>query len=279
MKQRRKLILAFGAGALLTPFYTFGQTKAAPPLAGKLLITGSSSMAPLIQILAERFQQRHPGVTITVESGGSSRGVTDTIERKSDIGMVSRELNADEQALFAIPVARDGVVFAVHKSNAVVGLSKVQALAVVTGKITNWKALGGVDATIDLIVRPPRHGSPSILAEYLGIPVASIASARALGDNPVVIKYVSENQHAIAFLSTGAVDAALKKKLLVKPLRLDGKIPGAASIRDGSWPLSRPLNLVTRSVPTGLAQAFVQFALSSSSKSAILDNDFVPYTN
>lgn len=261
------------------PLAAFAQGTASAPLAGKLLITGSSTMAPMVEELGRHFRTRHPGVVITVEAGGSGRGVADALEGKADIGMASRELNPKEKALFAIPIARDGVAFVVHKANPIGGLTRAQLLAVFTGKTADWKALGGPAARIEVVTRRPGHSSLEIVSHYLGIAPEAIKAAHVVGDNAEVRRLVAANRNAIGFLSAGVVDDAVQKGMPLKPLALDGLTPGIGSVRDGSWPLSRPLNLLTRRVPAGAAKAFIEFALSPASREVILEHDFVPYLN
>ena len=261
------------------PLPGFAQGTASAPLTGKLLITGSSTMAPMVEELGKRFRARHPGVVISVEAGGSGRGVADALEGKADIGMASRKLSQKEKALFAIPIARDGVAFVVHKDNPVGGLTRMQALAVFTGKTADWKALGGAAARIEVVTRTPGHATLEIVPRYFGIAPEAIKAAHVMGDSAEVQRLIAANRNAIGFLSTGAVDDAVQKGQPLKPLALDGKAPGSGSIRDGTWPLSRPLNLVTRRVPAGAAKAFIEFALSRAAREAILEHDFVPFSD
>lgn len=272
---RREFLLCLLLAA--APLTGLCQGTASAPLAGKLLITGSSTMAPLVEDLAKRFRARHPGVAITVETGGSGRGVGDALAGRADIGMASRELSPTEQALFAIPIARDGVAFVAHKDNPVKGLTRAQAIEIFTGKIANWKSLGGADARIDVVSRPPGRSTMEIVPHYLGIAVAEIKAAQLIGENDDLARYVAANRNAIAFLSVGAADDATQKGRQLKPLALDGIAPGIGSVHDGSWPMSRPLNLLTRRVPAGAAKAFIEFALSPAAREAILEHDFVPY--
>jgi phosphate transport system substrate-binding protein len=271
------IAVALGTALAWFPAPCFAQGTAAATLTGRLLITGSSTMAPMIEDMGKRFRVRHPGVVITVEAGGSGRGIADALEGKADIGMASRELAAQEKALFAIPIARDGVVFAVHKDNPIRGVTRAQLLAVFTGKTARWKAIGGRDAPIEVVTRTPGHASLEIVSHYFGIAPDAIKAAGMIGDNAEVLRLVAANRDAIAFLSVGAVDASVQKGLPLKPLALDGIAPGIGSVRDGSWPLSRPLSLLTRRVPTGLAKAFIEFALSPAAREVILQHDFVPY--
>ena len=260
------------------PLAAFAQATVSAPLSGKLLFSGSSTLAPVVKDLAKLFRIQHPGVAIIVEKGGSGRGVADAREGKSDIGMASRELNPNEKALFAIPIARDGVVFVVHKDNPVRGLTRAQALEVFTGTITNWKALRGRDAPIEVVTRAPGRSSVEIITHYLGITPEAIKAAHVIGDNDDVIRLIAANRNAIAFLSVGAADRA-EEHLSIRALALDGIAPGIGSVRDGTWPLSRPLNLLTRRVPAGVAKAFIEFAISPGARPVLLEHDFVPYSN
>lgn len=272
---RRAFLLSTLFAAM--PWSALAQAASGTPLTGKLLITGSSTMAPMIEELARRFRARHPGVAITVEAGGSGRGVSDALHDKADIGLASRELTAKEKALFAIPMARDGVVFVAHKDNPVGALTRAQAIEVFTGNIVNWKALGGHDARIEAVTRPDGRGSIEITASYLGVASTAIKAAHVIGDNDEVVRLITTNRNVIAFMSTGAVDDAVQQGRPLKALVLDGLTPGAGSIRDGTWPLARPLNLLTRRVPMGAAKAFIQFALSPAAHEVIVKHDFVPY--
>lgn len=274
---KRALLLCLLLAA--APLPGFAQTTASAPLSGKLLVTGSSTMAPLVKELAKRFRARHPGVVITVEAGGSARGVADVLEGKADIGMASRELNPKEKGLFAIPIARDGITFVVHQDNPIGGLSRAQLFAVFTGKTVDWKALGGPAARIEVVTRRPGSSSLEIVTYYFGIAPAAIKAAQVLGDNAEVLRLVAANRNVIAFLSAGTVDDAIQNRLPLKPLALDGIAPGSGSVRDGSWPLSLQLNLLTRRVPAGAARAFIEFALSPAAREVILEHDFVPYLN
>ena len=249
------------------------------PLTGKLLITGSSTMAPLVEELGKRFRAQHPGVVITVEAGGSGRGVADALAGKADIGMASRELNQKEQALFAIPIARDGAAFVVHKDNPVQALTRAQALAVFTGKVADWGELGGRPAPIEAVIRTSGRGLMEIVPHYFGIAPEAMKAAHVIGENVDVVRFVAANRNAIALFSVGAADDAAQHGFPLKPLALDGKVPGSGSVRDGTWPLSRPLNLLTRRVPVGAAKAFIEFALSPAARAVILEFDFVPYQN
>ncbi len=111
----------------------------------KLVLTGSSTVAPLALEIGKRFEQRNPGVRVDVQTGGSTRGVNDARTGLADIGMASRALKSDEGDLTSYRIAMDGIGIILHRDNPVHELSDGQIRAIYTGKITNWKSLCGTD--------------------------------------------------------------------------------------------------------------------------------------
>ena len=97
------------------------STATTSPIA-KLVITGSSTIAPLVSEIGKRFEARHPGVRIDVQTGGSSRGVADTRQELAHIGMASRALKPSEQDLQGRVIAHDGIGLIVHQSNPLTSL-------------------------------------------------------------------------------------------------------------------------------------------------------------
>ncbi|WP_051293831.1 substrate-binding domain-containing protein [Pseudoduganella violaceinigra] len=100
--------------------------------AGQLRIAGSSTMAPLVAAIAQRFRTRYPAVGISVEAGGSGRGLAETRAGNVSIGMVSRAIGASDKGLYSLPIGRDGVALVVHGANPVQTLPARQVAAIFT---------------------------------------------------------------------------------------------------------------------------------------------------
>ncbi|MEO5347091.1 MAG: phosphate ABC transporter substrate-binding protein [Magnetococcus sp. YQC-9] len=254
-----------------------GSTAASPAGKKRLLIVGSTTTAPMIEKMADLYVRQNPDVEIVVETGGSGRAVKDILAGQADIGMVSRFLSPEEKALFVIPLARDGVALVVHKSNPVRALSKTQARDIFTGRITHWKALGGTAQAIEVQGRVKGQGAFEILNHYLDLKPEELKVSKSILRNEDVVTGVTSTPNAVGVLSVGLTIDALEHGVPLKALILDGITPMPDSIRNGSWPMSRPLVLVTRSVPTGLAQEFIQFTLSPAVRPIILGDGFTPY--
>lgn len=257
----------------LAPVATPGLARA--PV--KVTLTGSSTLAPMMAKLAARFTALNPQVVIGVEAGGSGRGVADARSGKADIGMVSRKLGPGEEDLFAITVARDGAALTVHGDNPVKTLGRSDVVEILTGRITGWKAVGGKDAPIHVYWRTAGHSIREIVSAFFGLKPEAVKAYREVGDNLEAVKTLLEDRDGLAFISVGLVEDEVRDGRPLKALEVDGVKATSATIRDGTYPLSRLLNLVTRSVPTGPARAFIQFVQSREARETILEHGFVPY--
>ena len=227
----------------------------------KLTLSGASSVAPLAQEIAKRFESQQ-GVRIDVQSGGSSRGVYDARSGLSDIGMVSRALKADEQDLRAHTIAMDGVTIILHRSNPLKSLTRLQVLDIYTGKVQNWKELGGKDQKITVVNKAEGRSTLELFLAHFELKNSDIKAQIVIGDNPQGIKTVAGNPAAIGYVSIGAAEFELEQGSPIQLLPLAGVAATTANVQSGKFPLIRPLNLVTRGDAKGLAKQFIDFAKS-----------------
>jgi phosphate transport system substrate-binding protein len=254
-----------------------GERTSPEKLQGKIRLTGSSTMAPLVEALGKRFQKLHPEVAIEVATGGSSRGIHDVREGSCNIGMVGRSLKDDERDLLGFPIARDGVCLIVHKDNPVKSLSSEQVVGIYSGKITNWKEVGGNDAAITAINRPEGRAQSELFTQFFKIKSEDFKVAGVAGDNQEGVKTVVENPNAIVYMSVGEVDIRVGQGVPIKSLLMDGITATSRNVRNGHFPIQRPLMLVVRTLPSGLMKAFIDFALSPNATEIIRECSFVSY--
>jgi len=252
------------------------QRTAADQLTGKLVITGSSTIAPLIAEIGKRFESLYPTVRIDVQSGGSSRGVTDARQGLADIGMVSRSMKEGERDLSAFPVARDGVCIILHQENPVPALTDEEVVAIYTGKITNWNAVGGTDAPITVVNKAEGRATLEVFLQYFKLKNADVKAHVVIGDNEQGIKTVVGNRNAIGYVSIGTAEYDETHGVPIQLLPIGGVVASTESVRKGTFPLSRPLHLVTRTTPSGLAKAFIEYAQSKAVHDLIKQQYFVP---
>jgi phosphate transport system substrate-binding protein len=245
----------------------------------KLVLTGSSTIAPLAGELARRFESIHPDVRVDVQTGGSSRGINDTRHKVADIGMVSRAMKPNEQDLHAFTIALDGVGIILHADNPVSALTSPQIIGIYTGKITNWQMVGGQDARITVVNKAEGRSTLELFLDYFKIRNSEIKPHIIIGDNQQGIKTIAGNVNAIGYVSIGAAEYSADHRIPVKLISLDGKDASVANVRKGEFPLSRPLNLVTRTPPQGLTRDFIVFARSNQVHDLVEAQYFVPIGN
>lgn len=255
-----------------------GETGA---LAGKLVLTGSSTVAPLAGEIGRRFEALHPETRIDVQTGGSSRGIADARSGVADIGMASRRLRAEEADLHAITIARDGICLVVHRDNPIAGLDEEQVVGIYTGSIRDWAEVGGSDGPITVVNKAAGRATLEVFLDYFGLEVETIAADVIIGDNQQGIKTVAGNPGAIAYVSIGAADYDVRQGTPIKLLTAGPIAPTTENVAAGHFPITRPLNLLVRdpagvAPPSSLTRAFLDFARSPEVHDLIAAQFFVP---
>lgn len=242
---------------------------------GKLVLTGSSTVAPLTAEIAKRFESSHPSVRIDVQSGGSSRGITDARQGVADFGMVSRALKPDEKDLNAFTIARDGVTVILHKDNPVNSLTDKQVVDIYTGKLTNWQQVGGKAGTITVVNKAEGRSTLELFTHYFKLKNTDIKAQVVIGDNEQGIKTVAGNPNAIGYVSIGSAENSEANKVPIKLLPVNGIAATTANVQNNTFPISRPLNLVTKSQPQGLVKEFIDYAQSQKVSDIVKQQNFV----
>ena len=228
-----------------------------------LSITGSSTVAPLALEIGKRFEKLNPGIRVDVQTGGSSRGINDARRGLADIGLVSRALKQSEIDLTAHTIATDGIGIILHSDNPVTHLSDDQIRAIYTGKIRNWRELGGEDRSITVVNKAEGRSTLELFLHYFGLRNSQIKARVIIGDNQQGIKTVAGNPGAIGYVSIGTAEYEEQRGITIKRPIVNGAEASIAKVRSGEFPLSRPLNLVTRGEPSEWAKRFILFAQSA----------------
>ena len=228
-------------------------------LHGTVNTEGSTSMADVMAALQEGFREKEPGVTVNFSGTGSGAGIEAALSGACDIGLSSRELKESETEKGAREhlAALDGIALVVHAGNPVTELSMEQVADIFTGKITNWKELGGPDAPIAPYGREAGSGTRGAFEELTGT-AGHCAYRNEYGSTGDVTGNVSANPNAIGYVSLASVRDG------VAVVAVDGVACTEDTVQDGTYPIRRPLLLVTRrGAPLGeAAQAFLDYALS-----------------
>lgn len=246
---------------------TAGTTESnSGTLSGKVAISGSTSVQPLAQDLADAFQDIEQGVEVDVQAGGSTQGVKDANEGTSDIGNSSRALAEEEKGwgLTEHIIAYDGIAVIVHPSNTVKNLTKDQLVKIFKGEIKNWKDVGGADKEILVVSREEGSGTRGAFEELLkleekqGDTKVSLVVANALiaGSTGEVTANVSTKENAIGYTSLGFVDNSVNK------VSIDGIECSVENVKSNTYSISRPFLMLTKGDIRPEVKAFLDFIKS-----------------
>lgn len=242
----------------------------------RLVVTGSSTLAPLVSEVAKRFESLHPQVRVDVQTGGSSRGIADVRRGMAQIGMVSRSPREDETDLVWHPIALDGIALIVHSANPVSNLTTEQVRAIFAGQVENWSDLGGNDAPITVIHKAEGRSTLEVFLEHFDLRSAEVQADVIIGDNQQGIKTVVGNPDAIGYVSIGTAEYEVSAGTRIRSVSLDGSPPSRASLRDGRYPMARTLHVVTPSQENDSVRAFLDFLRSFSVDDLVEGQFFVP---
>lgn len=208
---------------------------------GNVTVSGSTSVGPLMEKEAEKFKINNSGINVEVNQIGSSAGIKDAINGTVEIGMSSRDLKEEEVAegLVEVEVAFDGMAVITSKNNKISSLKLSEVKDIYTGKITNWKDIGGKDSQIVVVSREDGSGTRDAFQEIVGYESQELYKESIIGDGSGNIKTtVAGNDHAIGFISFEYIDDS------VNAVKIDDISPTAQNVKNGEYKLSRPFLLV-----------------------------------
>lgn len=239
----------------------------------KVTISGSTSVGPVVEVLGEDFSAKNEGISVEVQQIGSSAGIKNAIEGTSQIGMASRDLKDEEKAsgLKETQIAIDGIAVITNKNNEVKDLTLEQVKDIYTGKITNWKEVGGKDAPIVVVSREDGSGTRDGFQENVGFESEELTKDAQISDGSGNIKSIVEgNENSIGYISFGYVDDK------VNALTIDGVELTVENVKDNKYPIARPFLLVNKEDKISEeGTKFIEFILSEEGQKIVEDKGFI----
>ncbi|MEG0306944.1 MAG: phosphate ABC transporter substrate-binding protein [Clostridium sp.] len=222
-------------------------------------ISGSTSIGPLMEKEAEAYKGKNSNVNIEVQQIGSSAGIKNAIEGVSEIGMASRELKEQEKAeVIETVIAYDGIAIVIHPANAVTNLTMEQVKGIYTGKIKNWKEVGGKDSPVVVVSRDESSGTRDAFQELVGFKSEELEKTATISDgNGNVKTTVATNENAVGYISFEQVDSS------IKALNVENVEATPANVINKTYKISRPFLVVYKE--KGITEAgkkFIDYILS-----------------
>lgn len=248
-------------------------------------VKGSDTMVILGQRFAEVYMNHHPGTVIQVTGGGSGTGIAALINGSTDIAESSRPMKPSEAQqvkekfgvdVMETPVALDGLAVYLNESNSVSELTLAQLKAIYTGKVTNWKAVGGKDAPIVLYSRENNSGTYVYFKEHVLNNEDYAATAQTLAGTAAVVNAVAKDQNAIGY---GGI--AYLKGIKAIRVKKDDKAPAIAPTKEnvisGAYPISRYLYFYSAGKPSNpVAEDFIRWVLSEEGQAVVKEVEYFP---
>lgn len=274
--------LAFTVSLVLALTPAFAKTNS-------IQVKGSDTMVNLAQAWAESYMEKNPEL-IAVTGGGSGTGFASLMSGSCDIAMSSRNIKPKEieqakQKGFEpkeIKVALDGIAIVVNPKNTISRLTIDQIADIFTGRLTNWKQVGGPDSQIVILSREVNSGTHVYFKEHVlrkNDPASKeefSPSALMLPSSQAIADEVAANTGAIGYYGMGYICDRQKAIAVAKDLSSAYEEPTIDNVIKGAYPISRPLLFYTKGEPQAAVKKFIDFALSPQGQEIVLNTDFVP---
>ncbi len=280
----------FRKGLLVLIAVMFASSALAAKDKNSIQVKGSDTMVNLGQAWAEKYMEKNSTEYVAVTGGGSGTGISSLISGTCDIAMSSRNIKQKEIDLakqkginpYEIKVALDGLAVVVNPRNPVSKLMTDQLALIFTGKITNWKELGGEDKNIVILSREVNSGTHVYFKEHVlrkndpNSKEEFAPTALMLSSSQAIADEVAGNSAAIGYYGMGYICIKQKAVLVAKDQNSEYIAPTIENVISGKYPISRPLFLYTNGEPQGLVKKFIDFVLSKEGQDIVLKTDFVP---
>ena len=269
------------AASAAAPSGSFAPTSCAT---GTITAAGSTALQPLVDAAGKIYTAACPGSTITVNGGGSGTGLTQVAAGSIDIGdsdvtAASKLATPDAAALVDHLVAKQGwIVVANTGVTGVTNLTTAQNVAIWTGQVTNWSAVGGPNLPIVLILRPTSSGTRATFKQIV-LGGATEANGQALTEdsNGAVTTAVQATPGSISVIGFAYYETA--KSGLVG-FQLDGVDATVANMASGVYKLNAVGHMYTKGEATGLAKSFLDYMVSPAVQQGVIPaNFYAPVVN
>ena len=252
--------------------------------------TGSDTIVNLALAWAEKYQTLHPEVRVSVSGGGTGTGIAALINETVDIANASRQIkeeeieqanenNVDPREFI---IAGDAIAVIVNPSNPVSELTLQQISDIYSGKINNWREIGGEDRPIVRVSRETNSGTHVYFLENV-LRLGQKENKTLFATNTLllpssqgIVSEISDNPNAIGYDGLGYVTPDLKVIAVAKAVGEPYILPSIETVNDGTYPIARDLFMYTAGEPTGAVKNYLDWIQTSDAQAIVSELGFVP---
>lgn len=247
-------------------------------------IKGSDTVLPLSQKEAESYMKKNAGSNIIVTGGGSGVGISALLSGTTDIAQSSRKIKLDEKMKLQdagkivkeVIIAQDALAVIVNPKNKVSQLTREQLEGIFTGKITNWKDVGGDDLKIIVYSRETSSGTYEFFKEHVMNKKNFASSALLMPATGAIVQSVSQTDGAIGYVGLAYIEKSVK---VLKASYDKGKNfvePSVETAKNKTYPIARPLYYYYVSEVEKNVKEYIDYVLSAEGQKIVLEEGYVP---
>lgn len=243
----------------------------------KIVAVGSTALQPLVDAAQESFTQENPNYQISVQGGGSGTGLSQVETGAVTIGnsdvFAEQRDGIDASKLVDHKVAVVGMAPIVNKDTKVEDITKEQLIDIFTGKIKNWKELGGADQAITVINRANGSGTRATF-EHWGLDGATPIQSQEQDSSGTVRQIVTQTPGAISYLAFSYLDDS------ITALKIDGVEPKPENVTDNSWKIWSYEHMYTKGEPSKEVKKFLDYMMTDAvQEGPVKDLGYLPITS
>lgn len=271
----KKLIIVIAIMAILPQIYSQNVN---------CKIKGSDTVLPLTQKEAEVFMKKYPGSSIMVTGGGSGVGLAALQNGTTDIAQSSRKMKLDEKMKLQDAgkvftesiIAYDALAVIVNPSNKVNQLTREQLESIYTGKVTNWKEVGGDDMPIVVYSRESSSGTFEFFKEHVLNKKNFTPSALLMPATGAIVQSVSQTKGAIGYVGLAYLEANVKALKVSYDKGVTYVVPSVENAMNKTYPISRPLYYYYLNSAEKAVKPLIDFILSTEGQKIVKEVGYVP---
>lgn len=248
-----------------------------------LKIKGSDTMLPMLQLEVEAYSKKNNG-EINLTGGGSGVGITSLLDGSVDMAMSSRDLKLAEKMKFddknmkikVLQIAVDALSIIINSKNKIKNLTREQLESIFTGKVTNWKEVGGDDQKIIIYSRESSSGTYEFMKEHVLNKKEFAKTAISASATAQIVYSVSQNAGAIGYVGLAYVEPIVKTVSVSYDGGLKYIAPTFNNAFNKIYPITRPLFLVYDNANEQKVKQFTDFVLSIYGQKLVTHKGYIP---
>jgi len=245
-------------------------------LTGKLTISVTGREQAVFEKASVKFEKLHPRVRVRFAATDGADPLAALAESSADIAVVGRTPKPEEQDWTGTIVGWEGIAIMVNASNRMQEVTLKQVTDLFSGAVKTWDELGGLEARITIVNREEGKGVRPYLEQLLSLSGKFVNGKGVVEPDKEAIRVISGNLNAVSYVNLSAGVGNVSVGVPIRLLAINKVDPEPANVSSGAYPLRRPIVMVTKTPPSPLVKAFVDFMLDKEGQKTVLEEDFVP---